>query len=94
MVVAHNIHENVGKIQEGGTSLLAFGHLIQYVDLTAGKDVTGFERWVLLTLRGERGFVTRIMCSYNPCGNVKPHFGIVYQQHPQFFITTQQSMMK
>jgi hypothetical protein len=28
-VVAHNIHENIGRVQEGGTSLLLFGALTE-----------------------------------------------------------------
>lgn len=39
------------------------------------------------TLRGKNGFVTRIVCRYNPCGNVKRHSGMVYQQHRQFLLT-------
>ena len=27
LVVAHNVHENIGRTQQGGTSLLLFGHL-------------------------------------------------------------------
>jgi hypothetical protein len=29
LVVAHNVHENVGRIQQGGTSMLLFGHLTE-----------------------------------------------------------------
>ena len=28
-IAAHNVHENVGRIQQGGTSRLLFGHLTQ-----------------------------------------------------------------
>ena len=31
-VVAHNVHENVGRIQQGGTSMLLFGHLTEQLD--------------------------------------------------------------
>ena len=39
-VAAHNVHENVGKVQEGGTALLAYGPIIEHLDLKgSGKDV-------------------------------------------------------
>ncbi len=41
-VVAHNIHENIGRVQEGGTSLLLFGALTeQLAHDQLGKDKTG-----------------------------------------------------
>jgi hypothetical protein len=42
---ANNVHENVGRIQQGGTSLLLFGNLTQQLDLNkSGKDPTGLGR--------------------------------------------------
>jgi hypothetical protein len=41
-IVAHNVHENVGKIQQGGTSLVMFGHLMQQIEGNeSGKDPKG-----------------------------------------------------
>ena len=41
-VVAHNVHENIGRVQEGGTSLLLFGSLMEQLDHDqTGKDKTG-----------------------------------------------------
>ncbi len=41
-VVAHNTNENVGRVQQGGTSLLLFGHLTEQLDHDeTGKDPTG-----------------------------------------------------
>jgi len=38
----HNVHENVGKMQQGGTILLLFGPLIdQYNFEESGKDDSG-----------------------------------------------------
>ena len=91
LIVAHNTHEDVGRVQEGGTAMLAFGQLTQHVDLAPRKDETGLGRWVVMTLRGAEGFVTRVVCGYNPCGNAKPHSGMVYQQHRRFLITCQRS---
>jgi hypothetical protein len=41
-IVAHNVHKNVGKIQQGGTSLVMFGHTMQQIEGNkSGKDPTG-----------------------------------------------------
>ncbi len=41
-VTAHNTHENTGCVKEGGTSLLAFGTVTEYLDYQQlGKDETG-----------------------------------------------------
>jgi hypothetical protein len=40
-VTAHNNHKNIGRVQEGGRSLLAFGTVIEYLDhRQPGKDET------------------------------------------------------
>jgi hypothetical protein len=40
--VAHNIHENVSKVQEGGTCLLMFGPIIDKLDVgQPSKDESG-----------------------------------------------------
>ena len=31
-IVAHNVHENIGRTQQGGTSLLLFGHLTEQLN--------------------------------------------------------------
>jgi len=46
-VVAHNVHESegIGRTQEGGTGLLMFGPLTEYLDMPGSeKDVTGLGR--------------------------------------------------
>jgi hypothetical protein len=41
-IVAHNVHENVGKIQQEGTGLIMFGHLTPQIDGNeSGKDPLG-----------------------------------------------------
>jgi hypothetical protein len=87
-IVAHNVHENVGRIQRGGTSLLLFGHLTQQFDPNESKkDPTGLGRWSVMTLQGD-GVQTCIICGYNPCGNNKLHSGTSYQQQRRFFVIT------
>ncbi len=87
LVVAHNIHENISRVQEGGTSLLLFGTLTDQLDHNQmGKDETGLGRWSVMTLKGD-GVRTRVVCRYNPCFNRNPDSSTTYQQHRQFFIT-------
>jgi hypothetical protein len=43
-IVAHNIHENFRKTQQGGTSLMLFGPIMEQLDFDwSGKDNTGLE---------------------------------------------------
>jgi hypothetical protein len=40
--VVHNTHKNIGRVQEGGTSLLLFGFLTEQLDNgQPGKDKSG-----------------------------------------------------
>ena len=89
-MVAHNVHKNVGKVQEGGTSMLLFGSLIQQFAVNhSGKDNTGLGRWGYMTFCGSEGIKTRVVCGYNPCYNNKKELNTSYQQHRRFFITKQ-----
>ena len=91
-VVAHNIHKNVGRIQQGGTSVLLFGHLTEQLDHDeTGKDATGLGRWSVMTLKGD-GVHTRIVCGYNPCGSGKLNSGTTYQQQRRYFITKEKDL--
>ena len=40
-----------------------------------------------MTLKGDEGFTTRIVCAYNPCYNKKQGTGTSYQQQKRFLIT-------
>ena len=69
-IVAHNIHEadKIGRVQEGGTGLLMFGPITEYLDMPASeKDRSGLGRWTTMLLKGSSGVQTRIICGYNPC---------------------------
>jgi hypothetical protein len=86
-VVAHNVHENIGRVQEGGTSLLLFGPLTEQLDNDQPrKDESGLGRWSVMTLQGD-GVRTRVVCGYNPCYNKNQYSSTTYQQHRRFFIT-------
>ena len=63
-VVGHNTHEEGGgKVQQGGTSMMLYGTLIEQYDFEAsGKDEKGLGRWVHMMLRGEDGVNMRLVC--------------------------------
>ncbi len=91
-VVAHNVHENFGKVQEGGTSLMAIRLLTEYIEHNQlSKDETGLGRWSVMTFKGEGGR-TRVICGYNPCYNKNPKSSTTYQQHRRFFITKKKDL--
>ncbi len=86
-VVAHNTHENIGRVQEGGTSLLLFGALTeQLAHDEPRKDETNLSCWSVMTLKGD-GVQTRVVCGYNPCYNKNLDSSTSYQQHCRYFIT-------
>jgi hypothetical protein len=86
-VVVHNVHENLGGVQEGGTSLMEFGNITEHLvhDQTR-KDKTGLGHWSVMRFKGEN-CLTCMVCGYNPCYNTKPDSSTTYQQHRQYFIT-------
>ena len=44
-IAVNNVHENVGRIQEGGTRMLLYGPLVYQFDFEhSGKDDTGLGR--------------------------------------------------
>jgi hypothetical protein len=92
-IVAHNVHENVGKIQQGGTSLILFGHLTQnFEGNESEKDPMGLGRWTVMTLQGD-GCRTHIVCGYNPCGNNKLNSGTSYQQQKRYLVMVKKDLM-
>jgi hypothetical protein len=61
-VIVHNVHENFGKVQQGGTSLIMFGPLTDQLDFNeTGKDDTGLGHWSVMTGQGDCAW-TRIVC--------------------------------
>ncbi len=53
-IVAHNVHKNVGRMQQGGTSIIMFGPITEQIDHErSGKDNTGLGRWTVMTLQGD-----------------------------------------
>ena len=89
-VVAHNVHKILSRVQEGGTSTLLFGPLIQQLDFNnSGKDDTGLGIWCYMIFCGSEGIKTRIVCDYSPFYNKKKESNKSYQQHRRLLITKQ-----
>ena len=66
-MVAHNSHENIAPVQEGGSGLLVFGPIIDQLDMkSSGKDKSGLGRLTMVVIKGD-GIQTHIICGYNPC---------------------------
>ena len=93
-VTAHNVHENIGKKQEGGTALLAYGWILDHLDSgEVQRDESNLGRWVVMTFRGANELKTRVLCGYNPCYNSsKVPNGTVYQQQARHLITERKNM--
>jgi hypothetical protein len=54
-IAARNVHENIGCTQQGGSSLILFGHLTEQLDRNeSGKDPTGLGQWMVMRLQGNR----------------------------------------
>ena len=86
-ITSHNVHESVGKYQEGGTAVLSYGNLLQKFDLEgSGRDDLGLGCWTHMRFVGEDRIVTRIICGYSPCANKRKNSVIVYQQHRCYLI--------
>ncbi len=91
-IVAHNVNKNVGQVQQGGMSLILFGHLTDQLDHNkSGKDPTGLGRWTVMTLQGD-GVRSQVFYGYNPCGNNKLNSRTTYQQQKRFFITARKDL--
>ena len=87
-VVSLNVNENIGRVQEGGTCVMAIGpitDLISHDDRQDNKDDTGLGCWSVITLNGD-GFKTHILCGYNLCYNNDPNSSTSFQQHRRYFI--------
>lgn len=91
-VAANNVHENVGRVQEGGTCSMAFGSIVKYYDVDkSGKDETGLGRWTVMTFAGSDGITTRFLCGYKPCYNKKRILTRVISNNGDFYHSTTRS---
>ncbi len=81
-IASNNVHKDVGKFQEGGTTMMTYGKLIQQFDPEgSGCNNLGLGRWTFMRFVSDDKIVTRVFCRYSPCTNKKKDLGTVYQQH-------------
>ena len=90
-VAANNVHQNVGRVQEGGTEMVAFGESTGNM-LKTGKDPYGLGRWCWTLYGGSEGHKTRVVVAYNACKNSKKDLQTTYQQQRQYFITKKKDL--
>ena len=51
-VTTHNVHKNMGKLQEGGALLMMFGPLIEHLNGSGSKkDESRLGRWVVMKIK-------------------------------------------
>jgi hypothetical protein len=92
LIVTHNVHENIGCTQQGGTSLILFGHLTELLDHNeSGKDPTGLGQWLVMKIKGD-GVQTWSVLEYNSCSNSKLNSGTSYQQQRRFFVSERKAL--
>lgn len=81
-IKGHNVHKNIGRIQEGGTMMLAIDEINQfYRPADSDKDPTGLGGWVSMAFLGHGGYTTQVVIAYNPCYNNRTNSRTTYQQH-------------
>jgi hypothetical protein len=90
-VAANNVHQNVGRVQEGGTGMVAFGKSTGCITKT-GKDAYGLGQWCWTLYGGSEGHNTSVVVAYNACKNSKRDSWTTYQQQQQFFITKKNNL--
>jgi hypothetical protein len=86
-IASHNVHETVGKYQEGGMAMMSYDNLLQQFDPEgSGRNDLSLGRWTYMWFVGDDRIVTQIICGYSPCANKKKDSGTVYQQHCRHWI--------
>ena len=84
-VTSYNKHENLGKVQRGGTCTIATGQT-SYRVTKLGTDSTGLGRWSWLQFSGRGAHRTRVISAYRPCqrSSNSKLTTVWYQQHRYF----------
>ncbi len=81
---AHNLHENFGRSQFGGTFWIAAGHASVHI-ASGDRDPSKLGRWVSCSLLGRTGKHLHVIFAYRPCSNTSGRLRSVYAQHRRFF---------
>ena len=92
-VAGHNVHENVGRVQEGGTAVMAFGPIIEQMDYDSSQcNALGLGRWTFMRFIGANNRATIFLCGYVPCYNNKTGSMTSYQQHKRYYINQENDL--
>jgi len=84
---AHNLHENFGSFQYGGTFWIAAGHATTQISALE-CDPSKLGCWVSCSLMSCLGKKLIIIFTYRPCANTANWIRSVVAQHRWFFATT------
>ncbi len=90
-VAANNIHQNVGRVQEGRTGMVSVGESTGFIT-KMGRDPYGLGWWCWTLYGGSEGHNTRVVVAYNACNNSKKDSRTTYQQQRQYFITKKKDL--
>jgi hypothetical protein len=90
-VATNNIHQNIGRVEEGGKGMVLFDDLTGFITKT-GKDPYGLGRWCWTLYKGSKGHCTRVVVAYNACKNSKKDSRTTYQQQWQYFIMSKKDL--
>lgn len=77
---AHNTHENIELLQQGGVAQFLCKDLVTYAKETE-SDFRGLGRWASWLLYAHPSHKTRVVTAYNLGKRKSNYLGTVYQQH-------------
>jgi len=86
VITGHNIHDNFGQKQFGGTFLLGHEDITSSISAT-GSDPSGLGCWVWFALSGQTGITTRIISAYRPSESSYNHTNGVRAQHRSYLLS-------
>ena len=84
VVAAHNTHQNVSTIQQGGAIMACFGEMAKRL-VETGKDPNGLGRWTWFKFIGKEQHTTRIVTAYIPCPGPRTGLRTVYAQQQLYW---------
>jgi hypothetical protein len=90
-VATNNVHQNIGRVQEGRTGMVLFGNSTGFITKT-GKDPYDLGQWCWTLYEGSKGHCTRVVVAYNACNNSKKDSQTTYQQQRQYFIMSKKDL--
>jgi len=84
--MGHNIHDNFGQNQFGGTFLLGHGEITSSISAT-GSDPSGLGHWAWFALSGQTSITTQIISAYCPSKSFFNQTNGVQAQHCSYLLS-------